>query len=162
MATFTGGFKRYHGAFKYGPLALKNHGTHYGFLENGVYSARFNPDLPRSMCSIDGWVDMKTWTEEDNSLLPRIRYARQNGVPIIDGFDQAARCLFRARSLPDGGEGNWSGSADEKLRTMRAGAALQESAESGFSSTPFSGVQRHRPWPVFFRLTSAATPCFWI
>ncbi|HEY7494956.1 MAG TPA: hypothetical protein VIH59_28125, partial [Candidatus Tectomicrobia bacterium] len=31
VATFTGGFKRTHGAFRYGALALMHHGSHYGF-----------------------------------------------------------------------------------------------------------------------------------
>ena len=36
VATFTGGFKRSHGAFKWGPLAKINNASHYGFMENGV------------------------------------------------------------------------------------------------------------------------------
>ncbi|MBI4768184.1 MAG: hypothetical protein HY787_26905 [Deltaproteobacteria bacterium] len=40
VATFTGGFKRLQGAFKYGPLSLINHGSHYGFLANGVIFSR--------------------------------------------------------------------------------------------------------------------------
>ena len=36
VATFTAGFKRSHGAFKWGPLANINMGSHYGFAEKGV------------------------------------------------------------------------------------------------------------------------------
>ena len=42
---FTGGFKREHGAFRYGDLAQKNHGSHYGFVENGVVFSKLQPGL---------------------------------------------------------------------------------------------------------------------
>ncbi len=125
-ATFTGGFKRQHGAFKYGELSLKSHGTHYGFLEDGVIFSKLQPALATLYVLKDGWVDMKTWTEEDNYLLPTIAYARQNGVPLITGFDKATRMSVPGPLVGRWGAGNWSGSAEEKLRTMRAGAALQE------------------------------------
>ena len=64
VATFTGGFKRYHGAFKYGPLALKNHGTHYGFLEEGVLFSTLQPELSTIYVLDDGWTDMKTWASK--------------------------------------------------------------------------------------------------
>ena len=32
----TGGFKRAHGAFRMSDLALIDHGSHYGFIEQGV------------------------------------------------------------------------------------------------------------------------------
>ena len=125
-ATFTGGFKRTHGAFGWGELALKNHGSHYGFIENGVVFSKLQPGLATIYALKDGWVDMKTWTEEDNQLLPRIRYARQNGVPIIMKFDPVAQMSVPGPFVSRWGEGNWSGSEDKKLRTLRAGAALQE------------------------------------
>ena len=90
VATFTGGFKREHGAFKYGDLALRNHGSHYGFIENGVVFSKLQPGLATIFVLDDGSVEMKTWTDADNSLLPRIRHARQNGVPVIE-FDQASQ-----------------------------------------------------------------------
>ncbi len=127
VATFTGGFKRYHGAFKYGPLSGKNHGSHYGFLEEGVLFSTLQPDLSTLYVLNDGRADMKTWTGEENNLLQRVRYALQNGVPIISEFDAAGNVSVPGPSVNRWGEGNWSGSSDEKLRTMRAGAALQES-----------------------------------
>ncbi len=127
VATFTGGFKRYHGAFKYGPLSVKNHGSHYGFLEEGVLFSTLQPDLSTLYVLNDGRADMKTWTGEENNLLQRVRYALQNGVPIISEFDAAGNVSVPGPSVNRWGEGNWSGSSDEKLRTMRAGAALQES-----------------------------------
>ena len=126
VAAFTGGFKRTHGAFRWGDLSLKNHGSHYGFIENGVVFSKLQPGLATIYTLNDGRTDMKTWSERDNDLLPGIRYARQNGVPIIANFDQASRNSIPGPLVARWGEGNWSGSADEKLRTLRAGAALQE------------------------------------
>ena len=45
VAAFTGGFKREHGAFRYGALALRNHGSHYGFVEQGVVFSKLQPGL---------------------------------------------------------------------------------------------------------------------
>ena len=45
IATFTGGFEREHGAFRFGDLALKNHGSHYGFIENGVVFSKLRRAL---------------------------------------------------------------------------------------------------------------------
>lgn len=128
VAAFAGGFKRYHGAFKWGPLAQRNHGSHYGFIEGGVVFSRLQPGLATLYVLRDGRVNIKTWLEEDDRLLPGIRYARQNGVPIIAGYDLAARMPVPGPFVSRWGEGNWSGSEDKKLRTMRAGAALQETA----------------------------------
>jgi hypothetical protein len=125
-AAFTGGFKRTHGAFKSGELAGKNHGSHYGFIENGVVFSRLNPGLSTIYRLEDGRVNLKTWTEKDSSLLPTVRYARQNGVPIISGVDHATQMSVPGSLVSRWGEGNWSGSAGENLRTLRAGAALQE------------------------------------
>ena len=132
VATFTGGFKRIHGALKYGPLALRNHGSHYGFVENGVVFSTLHPGLSTIYVFRDGRADMKTWTEEDHSLLSEVRYARQNGVPLIAGFDEVARTSIPGPLVNRWGEGNWSGSVDQRLRTLRAGAALQESQGKRF------------------------------
>jgi hypothetical protein len=124
VATFTGGFKREHGAFKYGDLALQNHGTHYGFIENGVVFSSLQPGLATILILDDGSVQMKTWAEADNRLLARIRHARQNGVPVIE-FDEALHSLMPGTLVNRWGPGNWSGSEEVKLRTMRSGAAIQ-------------------------------------
>jgi len=131
-ATFTGGFKRTHGAFKYGDLSLKNYASHYGFVENGVIFSRLQPGLATIYVLNDHRVDMKTWAERDNDLLPRIQYARQNGAPIIVEFNQVAQLSVPGPLVARWGEGNWSGSADGKLRTMRAGAGMQESSGKRF------------------------------
>lgn len=125
VATFTGGFKRTHGAFKYGDLALQNHGSHYGFIENGVVFSKLQPGLATVFMLDDGSLQMKTWTEADNGLLAHVKHARQNGVPIVEA-DAPGRLVNRW------GPGNWSGSEDERLRTMRAGIALQKSAGRSF------------------------------
>lgn len=131
-AAFTGGFKRTHGAFKSGELAGKNHGSHYGFIEKGVVFSRLNPGLSTIYGLEDGRVNLKTWTEKDSSLLPTVRYARQNGVPIISGVDPATQMSVPGSLVSRWGEGNWSGSAGENLRTLRAGAALQEARGKRF------------------------------
>jgi hypothetical protein len=125
VATFTAGFKRSHGAFRYGDLALKNHGSHYGFIENGVVFSKLQPGLATVFMRNDGRLEMKTWTEADNTVLAGIRYARQNGVPLIES---SAPGQLVARWGP----GNWSGSEDEKLRTIRAGVALEENEGKRF------------------------------
>jgi hypothetical protein len=125
VATFTGGFKRHHGAFKYGDLALQNSGSHYGFMENGVVFSKLQPGLATIFVLNDGAVVLKTWTEADNSLLARIKHARQNGVPLIESG--ASGPLVNRW-----GAGNWSGSENGKLRTMRAGAGLQTTGRKRF------------------------------
>lgn len=131
VATFTAGFKRAHGAFKYGELALRNHGSHYGFVENGVVFSKLQPGLSTIFMLDDGSIQMKTWSEQDNSLLPRIKHARQNGVPLVE-FDEATQSTVPGRLVARWGPGNWSGSEDSKLRTLRSGAALQKRAGKRF------------------------------
>jgi len=131
VATFAGGFKRMHGAFKYGELATVNHGSHYGFVENGVVFSRLEPGLATVFVLDDGSVGMKTWEAKDDSLLGRIRYARQNGVPLVE-FDERSQSTVPGALVNQWGPGNWSGSEDMKLRTLRAGAALQWNGKKRF------------------------------
>ena len=143
-ATFTGGFKRAHGAFRWSNLATTEHGSHYGFVENGVVLSKLQPGLATVIVFDDGRVDLKTWTEQDNANLPRIRHARQNGVAILERDLGSPRVVAGSR-VRDWGPGNWSGSADRKLRTLRAGLCLQEAQGKQFlvygyfsSATPSS------------------------
>lgn len=131
VATFTGGFKRLHGAFRNGPLARRNHGSHYGFVEQGVVFSKLQPGLATLYVLDDGSVDMKTWTAQDNALLPHIKYALQNGVPLVD-YDRATASTVPGALVADWGAGNWSGSSDEQLRTLRAGACLQQTPTKRF------------------------------
>ena len=66
VASFTGGFKREHGAFRYGELATKNHGSHYGFIQNGVVISKLQPGLATVFLLDDGSLQMKTWRDSDN------------------------------------------------------------------------------------------------
>jgi len=130
-ATFTGGFKREHGAFAYGALAESNRGSHYGFIEQGVIFSTLQPGLSTLYVLDDGSVGMKTWTRADDRLLGRIRHARQNGVPLVERAATGGASV-EGSLLDRWGAGNWSGSADEKLRTLRAGACLVEQAGRRF------------------------------
>jgi hypothetical protein len=130
-ATFTGGFKRSHGAFRMSDLATVSHGSHYGFVENGVVLSKLQPGLATALVFDDGRVDLRTWTEEDDALLPRVRDARQNGVAIVERDPVSHRTVAGSR-VRDWGAGNWSGSADKKLRTLRAGVCLQETQGKSF------------------------------
>ena len=131
VATFAGGFKRMHGAFKYGPLATVNHGSHYGFLENGVVFSRLQPQLATVFVLDDGSVRLKSWEAQDDQLLPRIRYARQNGVPLVE-FDERSQATVPGHWVNQWGPGNWSGSEEVKLRTLRAAMASQETSRKHF------------------------------
>ncbi|MCB1739775.1 MAG: hypothetical protein KDK91_05355 [Gammaproteobacteria bacterium] len=130
VATFTGGFKRYHGAFRYGDLATRNHGSHYGFIEEEVVLSALQPGLATLAVSIDGRVRMQTWRDAD-PLLGRLRYARQNGVPLVE-WDETGKRPVPGALVNRWGPGNWSGSAEGALRTVRAGACLQQSAQGRF------------------------------
>ncbi len=125
-ATFTGGFKREHGAFHYGPLALVNYGSHYGFIEQGTVFSKLQSGLSTFYVLDDGTVGMKTWVDSDNAaLLPRLRHARQNGVALIE-YDPATAYSKPGALVNRWGAGNWSGSDHEDLRTLRAGVCLVE------------------------------------
>lgn len=131
VAAFTGGFKREHGAFKFGELALKNHGSHYGFVENGVVFSKLEPGLATIVVFANGSIEMKTWTTEDDGTLPGIRYARQNGVPIVQ-FEPASGTTVPGPLVNRWGPGNWSGSEDSRLRAIRSGAAVQWNGKKHF------------------------------
>jgi hypothetical protein len=130
-ATFTGGFKRTHGAFRMSPLAEINHGSHYGFIENGVVLSKLQRGLATVIVFDDGRVDLRTWTPQDEADLPRIRSARQNGVAILEPAAGSLRSVPGSR-VRQWGAGNWSGSAAKKLRTVRAGLCLQEAEGKQF------------------------------
>ena len=128
QATFTGGFKRSHGAFKRGDLSRRNDGSHYGFVEDGVVWSKPQPGLATVTVWEDGRVDLHTWTEQDDERLARVRHLRQNGVPLL-APETAADGTESVRVGPlvgRWGEGNWSGSQDQKLRSVRAGLCITE------------------------------------
>jgi hypothetical protein len=130
-ATFAGGFKREHGAFRSGALALKNHGSHYGFIEQGVIFSKLQPGLATLSVDDTGAVRMKTWAASDEAGLSHIKYARQNGVPLIE-YDEKTASSAPGSLVNNWGAGNWSGSSEEHLRTLRAGACLLVSGTRRF------------------------------
>ena len=117
-ATFTGGFKRDHGAWRFGDYATFNYGHHYGFMQNGVLLSRLWPNLATMYLTTDGAVGMRTWTEADAAMLPDLVMARQNGVAIIEAGVPGSR-------VTSWGGGNWSGDANAVLRTLRGGACMR-------------------------------------
>jgi len=147
-AIIAGGFKREHGAFRSGPMSQTNSGHHYGFVTHGVVLSRLHPGLATIFTLDDGSIHMRTWRDEDTAtLLPRLRFARQNGVALIEPDPETGE--------PVGGQhvrswmlGNWSGSAEAQLRTLRSGACIRRSQGRQFliyavfsSATP-SGMTR--------------------
>jgi hypothetical protein len=119
-ATFTGGFKRDHGAWRFGDYATFNYGHHYGFMQQGVTLSRLWPNLATLYVTLDGEVRMETWTEAHAEVLPELVMARQNGVPLIENGVPGDR-------VTSWGGGNWSGSAEANLRTLRAAPACGRS-----------------------------------
>jgi hypothetical protein len=93
--------------------------------------SKLRPGLATIYILEDGQLGMKTWTRDDEALLPRIRYARQNGVPVIER-DPAGVEGVPSAFVSRFGAGNWSGSQDGNFRTLRAGTCLQETAARRF------------------------------
>jgi len=83
VATFAGGFKREHGAFRYGPFAARNHGSHYGLSRRVSFSAR-SSRASHVWTTQTGEVQLQTWASHDGAACLGIRDARQNGVPLIE------------------------------------------------------------------------------
>jgi len=130
VATFTGGFKREHGAFRQGALAQRNRGSHYGFVEQGVVFSTPVAGLATLFVQDDGTVGMATWRAEDAQRIGTLRHARQNGMALVEAGP--AGTPVAGRTVEQWGIGNWSGSADERLRTLRAGACVVEQAGRRF------------------------------
>lgn len=130
-AAFAGGFKRDHGAFRFADYATFNRGHHYGFISNGVTFSRLQPNLATLYVTLDGEIGMKTWQAEDDALIPRLAFARQNGLPLVQRDPETGAVVPGDRVVQWGG-GNWSGSAEAQLRTLRAGACLRRAGGRQF------------------------------
>jgi hypothetical protein len=130
VATFVGGFKRSHGAMRSGDLAKVNNNSHYGFVSNGAVLSTLQPGLATFVIDADGTVDLRTWSDADDAELWRVRHARQNGVPVLettpDGTPRAGD-LVRSWS-----QGNWSGSVEGNLRSLRAGACIIDNGDTPY------------------------------
>lgn len=130
-ATFTGGFKRSHGAFKWGEKAKKNSGTHYGFMENGFIFSKMQEGLASIIVDIKGNIHLKTWTSDDQERINQLRHVRQNGVAIIE-YDPVLKKGVPGKFVSNWTMGNWSGSQDSKFRTLRAGICQLEFDDKSF------------------------------
>lgn len=131
VSTFSAGFKRRHGAFKFGDMATFNRGHHYGFIEKGVILSKLQPGLSTLYGLTDSSIHMETWAEADNVLLPNVRFARQNGVPLLE-TDPETGIGIPGDRVTQWGPGNWSGSAKAELRTLRAGACMVDDDETQY------------------------------
>ena len=130
VATFTGGFKRSHGAFRSGPLSRVNQATHYGWVEHGVVESRPMPGLATLVARTDGTVDLRVWQSEHDAGLWAVRHLRQNGPPIVLP-DEAGRPV-PGDLVNRWGDGNWSGSVEGKQRSVRATLCVQDSEAGRF------------------------------
>jgi len=130
-AAFAAGFKRSHGAFKWGKLATENNGSHYGFVEDGVVFSSLQPGLATLIVYTDGRVDIRTWRSDDRFTNLNIMDARQNGVSLLER-DPLTGAIRPGNLVGDWAGGNWSGSESKQLRTLRAGACIQETGETRF------------------------------
>lgn len=131
VATFAGGFKREHGAFHFGELAQRNHGSHYGFMQQGVIFSRLQPGLATVFTRTDDAVELRTWTAGEDRLLDQLVDARQNGVPLIE-YDPVADRPRPGELVNQWGAGNWSGSNERQLRTVRSGLCMQHGPARDF------------------------------
>jgi len=131
LATFTGGFKRSHGAFRYGELAQKQRGSHYGWIQNGVVFSSLQAGLATLLVRDTGKVEMLTWQADDERTFSGILHARQNGVPIIESRAASGEAV-PGPLVGNWGAGNWSGSAEGEQRTVRGGICLQDSDAGRF------------------------------
>lgn len=131
VGIFTGGFKRDHGAFRWGDLSRKNYGSHYGFMENGVVLSSMQPGLSSLIVFNDGRVEIKTWTPADSLRQGDMRFVRQNGVPILEWSDEK-KLGIPGQYVSNWTLGNWSGSQDKKFRTLRAGVCQIQQEQKNF------------------------------
>ena len=125
-AAFSAGFKRQHGAFASGELAKVNNGSHFGFMEQGVVFSKLQPGLATARIGLDGAISLLTWPADDKAILPQLRGARQNCLPLIDGYNDETKMPIPGQYLKSQGLGAWSGDKDGNFLTIRSGIGIQE------------------------------------
>ncbi len=130
-ATFTGGFKREHGAFKDGAFSRVNSGSHFGFMEQGTVFSTLKPGLASIVIGLDGSFNMVTWPNETPPWFTKLAHVRQNCVPLIEGRD-ANGISMPGTLVNDWGAGSWSGDQAGDFVTLRGSAAMQESSNDRF------------------------------
>ncbi|MGZ6479709.1 MAG: hypothetical protein ACXWQE_10420 [Bdellovibrionales bacterium] len=142
VAVLTGGFERRHSAFRLLQMSTTNRGHHYGYMEKGVVMSTIVPNLASLIIYRDGNVDIKTWTLADNASLANIQDIRQNGVPLIEWDASTGQgiphALVRERTA-----GNWSATAQNQVKIMRASACILE--RDGKRFLMFSYFSSHSP-----------------
>lgn len=124
VGVFIGGFKTRHGKINRGP----NKGKTYGFIEKGVELAKMSSGLATAYLKHDGSFGIDKWPENkgmQDKLSREVLAARQNGVMLIDNYKIGDY-------VNNWGQGNWSGSAERSLKTMRSGICIQEKGEKRF------------------------------
>lgn len=151
VGVFIGGFKTRHNTINYGP----NKGKTYGFIEKGVELASMSGGLATAYLKIDGRFEVDKWPEEKNSqekLKREVIAARQNGVLLIDNYQVG-------KYVNNWGQGNWSGSAEGSLKTMRSGICIQEKEQKRFllfmafiSASPSTMAQTMRAFSCKFAM----------
>lgn len=129
VATFTGGFKRSHGAFRSGPFSTVNSASHYGWVEHGVVESRPAPGLATWIAWVDGTVEVRAWTAEDDARLWAVRHLRQNGPPVLEPGPDG---VVPGELVTRWSDGNWSGSVEGKLRSVRGSLCVQDSEAGRF------------------------------
>ena len=132
VATFTGGFKREHGAFKYGDLATFNHGSHYGFIEEGVVFSKLQPGLATLYRA-----RRRRGRHEDLDGSGRRVCSPGSASRARTACRWSSRTRKPARRRPapwspDGDPATGRARPTTKLRTLRAGACLQETGGKRF------------------------------
>jgi hypothetical protein len=124
-ATFIGGFKREHGAFRVGKYAKENNATHFGFAQDGVVFSRPYPELATILIDRGGEINLLPWPQDSSTLLSNMLGLRQNCVPIVSGIDKDGLPI-PGKHVNEWGRGAWSGNYKGDFLTVRAGLGLQE------------------------------------
>lgn len=129
-AVFTGGFKRKHSVFRAGRMATENAGTHYGFLANGTLFSSLWPGLATVIVDEAGKVELKTWGQGDQGRLAKLRFVRQNGLPLVQTSPKTG-LIEPGLKVRHNFAGNWSGDKDNFVRTLRSGLCLMPGKMDG-------------------------------
>jgi len=93
--------------------------------------SKLQPGLATLFTTVSGDVQMGYLDRSGQRPDASIRDARQNGVPLVE-YDTNTGASVPGPLVNRWGEGNWSGSATEDLRTLRAGACLLETGTRRF------------------------------
>jgi len=119
----------------------------------GVIFSKLQPGLATLFVDDTGAVQMKTWAPADDAALRTSKYARQNGVPLIE-YDEKT-----ATSMPGPLVNSWGPGTGRVQRRTLAHAAFRR-VSIGFRSAAISGL-----WLLFDRDTECdgtRFPSLWL